>query len=688
MKKLAKVTAALLCAVSVFTCVACGATSGQTTQVNRFALSHFDGSQTENGYDTDLLYKNNSNLLGGDSGVIWVSEEQDPVYGGYFYQYQSSTQYTINEPTGNLSGVPSTEDGKTPTTNEDVAYVSHIATTRSKDLNDWELCGALDGGFSLKLQPDSWIYTFIWAAEVIYDPVSTNYFMYFNAGTVRDTKHFYGGVAISETPVGPFELVTSENYYGDANQPNPNGQILTHTKATINFEEWYGLPDDSEEYEYVADFHPMLDDNGELYLYFNKRSYDPWYGLCVWGMKMKDFATPDYSTITCMVYASNTYGNPSPVRSVYKGDKTKNAPITAKDQINETYYNDPAYPRYLASSWEHLNYWKDGTKNTPTLEDGSENPNFNGSTESGAVVREGIQVIRNKDSAGRTVYYATFTFVGVGHPAYDVHYATSYSPLGVTGDEYTLPKGTGLGTILGVDINNDFMSNLGHVQFLNVDNEWWIAHWEWTVPHGYSSATDIGRIYALSQMTWIKDDRVDFYVPVANGPSKKLQALPSIYTGYKNIASEATMTATNAIGDSAKYLNDGHVVTMVEWQDRELRANGSTTITITFDTPKTVRGLLIYNSYLESCAFSKISNIEFELAETPAWRKNGSETICYIDDLGYDNSVYRENGVYQAGGASVATFNEIKVNKITITINSKLKSGKELRVSDIKILGK
>ena len=678
MKRIHRIFAVLLSAVAVLTTASCG------TQADGFELSHFDGSKTENGYDTDLLYKNNSNLLGGDSGVIWVSEEQDAEYGGYFYQYQSSTEYVINKaPTNSdLSGVPSTENGETAASGN-AAYVSHIATTRSKDLNDWELCGAVDNGMSVKLETDSWISTYIWAPEVIYDPVSKKYFMYFNAGKQRDTKHFYLQVAISDTPVGPFECVTSENYYGDAAATNPNGEVLTHKKPTIDFKAWYGLDSEDPEYEYVADAHPMLDENGDLYLYFIKRCQTPIYGLTCWGMKMKDFATPDYSTLTCLMYSADSKGDWAPVRSVYKGDPAKNAPITTKDVLNETYINDPAYPRYLSSSWDHLTTWKDGTENTKQLPDGRPNPDYNGyvGVNSG-VVREGIQVIRHPDKNGKMVYYATFTMTGVGSPDYDVHWASSYSPLGVTGDEYTLPKGRGLGLCLGVDVTNDFMSNLGHVQFLNVENEWWIAHWEWTVPFGYTQQTDIGRIYAVTQMTWIEDDRVDFYVPVANGPSLQLQALPSVYTGYRNVAKDAKFKATNIKGDTLQYVNDGHVVTMHEWSNRELCVGSKTKITITFDKPTTVRGLLIYNSYQEAYAFKDISLIQFDLAETPSWRKLGTEKACYIKGLGFNAEDYN------AGSAAIATFNELKVNSITITIDKPLNDYQEMRISDIQVLGK
>lgn len=70
-----------------------------------FELGHFDGSDTANGYDSALLYQNTSEFLGGDSGVIWVSEEEDPEYGGYFYQYMSEAGSVYN------NGVPSDQDG-------------------------------------------------------------------------------------------------------------------------------------------------------------------------------------------------------------------------------------------------------------------------------------------------------------------------------------------------------------------------------------------------------------------------------------------------------------------------------------------------------------------------------------------------------------------------------------------------
>jgi hypothetical protein len=238
------------------------------------------------------------------------------------------------------------------------------------------------------------------------------------------------------------------------------------------------------------------------------------------------------------------------------------------------------------------------------------------------------------------------------------------------------------------------MSNLGHASFVQVGDELWIAHWQRQTPFG---GLDQGRLYALSPASFQLIESTGIYMPIANGPTTSLQAKTSVASGYKNVALDATITATNGIDGSAKYLNDGMWVTRGVWADKEFRAENSTTITITFDSPKDVRGLLIYNSYSTNHAFKNISNVQFELAETPTWRKGGSETSCYIQNMPYninewiiDKTKDPEKQVLQPGSAAVATFNEMKVKKITITVNNSdlYRAGTELRISEIVVLGK
>lgn len=665
-KLMAKICALAVCGVMVTPYVACVGESANLDNV--FKLPHFDGSEMETAYDTDLLYKNNSNYFGGDSGVIWVSEEQDSEYGGYFYQYMSDCGGVANP---GSSGID--ENGE--------RYWGHFVLSRSKDLNDWEICGTVGNGWCLKItNPDAWCNvvkgdsSMFFAPEVIYNPCTckteectvnahAKYFMYYSAKSKRNdgsiegalysdaekwTKRQYIGVAISDTPVGPFEMVTAENYYGDATALDLNGNPVDEINPQIMFERLgFGTINGDNGFANY-DAHPFFDENGDFYLYFVKAcDYS-----AIWGLKMKDMVTPDFSTI------SNLVENFNAVRTVYKGET----------------YNDPNYPRHYDSSWDILETWEDGTVNVDTKEHGSNHPNK---------VHEAPQMLTTKDKEGRTVYLMTYCPTGVQAAKYDVCWAYSYEPLG----QFVKPKDYELSTVLGLDIKNDFMTNLGHVQFLNVDSEWWIVHWEWTAPYG---GVDIGRLYALSPMTWVEDDRVDFPVPVANGPTTTLQRLPSVYTGYTNISPKAKVSATNEVGDTAKYLNDNLFVTRFGHSDRQFVAKNSTKITLTFDNPVSVRGILIHNSYEYENAFKNISSIKFTLAETPSWY-NGTKTECVIANLGFPAYAYDAKELkIQAGAAAVATFNEIKVTKIEITINDSdmLESGKELHIGEIEVLGK
>jgi len=752
MKK--KLLSILLVAITAISFVGCGGNGGSGVSLNGFELGHFDGSETSAGYDTDLLYKNTSEFLGGDSGVIWVSEEDDPEYGGYFYQYMSECGHVHN------NNVPSNNQGETAKDKNDAAYTSHIAISRSKDLYDWELCGVVDNGLGMKLGMDAFINRGIWAPETVYCPCDCEgecqvpgqhgrYFMYFGgqsaSGYIEAVGKKYGdeavqggilsqvwvaGVAVSDTPVGPFEIATSENVYNGG--MNLNGEYLTEEWPTLDYLKWYGYENNTLA-GYNVDYSPFFDTNGDLYLVFNssgtthkggETQTDT--GMTGWGIKMKDMVTPDWSTITfLMAAADRRSGNAcddgpydeekpwrndnrcyAPVRVTYKGDPAKNAAISPvlggvtpgyEYEVNPNYVNDPDYPRYDPASYIQWEEWQDGTPNTPTITVGGvemANPDYNTHMGQGSgAIREGVQIITYPNKDGENVYYLTFTYTGIGDPLYNVHFSTSSTPLGNggAGDEYTIPKGREFSMSVGVDSNNNYMSAIGHHDYVEVEGEWWIVHWEWSVPFGERAGTDIGRIYAVTPMTWLDDPartNGEYYIPAANGPSKHLQPKTSVASGYKNIAGDAKVTATNAVGDTVKYLTDGYTVSKGMYSDWVLQAEKQTVITLTFDTPRSVRGILVYNSYEMENAFSKVAAITFDLAETPSWY-DGEGKSCYIQNLGFPyDAVQFDDGFIYPGVAAVATFNEIKVNKITILIKDHLCENAMLNVSEIMVLGK
>lgn len=738
MKKRALALASLLLVSALF------AACQQTETAQSFELGHFDGSDTSQGYDTDLLYKNNSNFWGGDSGILYVSEEDDPEYGGYFYQYMSGA-----------AGVGADKDKD---------YVASIAVSRSKDLNDWTTCGVVEGGYSLITYNNEWVEYYIWAPEVLIAPCTCEgecsvsyhgkYFMYFSAATPTndgsnpDANYFNSanwqdrlnlGIAVSDTPVGPFRLVTSENVYGDEYALSPNGKVVTSVNPSISMREEFDL-----NYEWSAiDMHPFFDDNGELYLYFTRhvtvnftRLMNPlnrrkasW--MHTWGMKMKDMITPDYSTLTKLLpngsYTTCEYVGDKQVTYTTDGeyfydyydlynDTTTKLKATdvgggvLKINVILSYEEDGVA---VAETMDHYLKSEDGGKTylaymdkncsspiigyenggryhdynyrlSHTYPDGTVNTDdhFDWDSADGNVA-EAPQILTTKNADGETVYLLTYSPYGVGTSSYDVRYAYSKNPLG----PYQKPKKEDGNTLLGLDEKNDFMTNLGHVQFLEIDGETWCAHWECLDPN--SNNVNPGRIYALTQMTWQEVPSLGFSIPIANGPSNTLQPLPSIYTGYRNVASRAKVTATNAKGDSVKYLTDGLVVTQRLYADKEFHAKGSTTITLTFDSPVDVRGIFIYNSYDYYSAFSKIDTVRFTLAQSPAFY-NGNATSCYIKDLGIpESSINHQFLEIRPGSAALATFQEIKVTKIEITIkNNVANSPTDIGVSEIYVMGK
>lgn len=142
-------------------------------------------------------------------------------------------------------------------------------------------------------------------------------------------------------------------------------------------------------------------------------------------------------------------------------------------------------------------------------------------------------------------------------------------------------------------------------------------------------------------------------------------------------------------GDTLKYLTDGYTVTKSMYSDYVLQVKKKTEITLTFDSPKTVRGILIYNSYNYENAFSKIAAIQFDLAERPEWYTGGGKGLsCYIKDLGFPKAYKENEKILYSGVPSVATFNEIKVNSITITISDHLGNANTLNIAEIMVLGK
>ncbi|MBQ2923653.1 MAG: family 43 glycosylhydrolase [Tyzzerella sp.] len=270
----------LIAILTALLCLCIAGCAGQQTEEkdNSLVYMNYGTGIQENGKYNDALYGMNGmrDITGADPGAFYVSEEESPEYGGYYYMYQTGTNYTANQ----------VEKYKS-------AGIRQVALWcfRSKDLYNWEQAGYYDG-YALGIKEDDWITADCWAPEPIYNPADGKFYLYFSAGLPADygidylsndtnsLNRLYLSVAVSDTPVGPFELICDTD--------EKTGKKI----PTINFQ----LGCDLDYWVSAIDASPFFDDDGNLYLYFVEHTIGAG-RQGVWGMKMKSMEYPDYSTV-------------------------------------------------------------------------------------------------------------------------------------------------------------------------------------------------------------------------------------------------------------------------------------------------------------------------------------------------------------------------------------------------------
>ncbi len=647
-----------LAAVILLSAVGCNAGKGaanNTATPEYFEMNAFTNNSVSEAYDSEYFYRNEFRQFGSDTSSLYVpkgrhvDENGNDPYGGYYYLFPSGTNMGAH---GMF-----TQD-----------YGTHRAANpvlRSKDLVEWELCGSLNDGFSTKIVADDWISGFTWAPGVHYDEAHEKYVCYYAAtskindgsptasgykaeyvgNTGNSYDRFYIAIAVSDTPVGPYETVSSENFYGDANQPNLNGKIITNENPPINFKYDLGL----DEYFNVIDPQPFVDSKGDLYLYFSRHVGSDYSGVDIWGIKMKDAITPDYSTTTFLIKGD--------YETVTKNDKW-NTSDKAKHELES--YDIGA--RMVDSQPGEIFYHGSGNE-------GGFGYEYNG---------------RN---------YLIYNGGGYENHYYDA--CQTISDTGPLGPFKKLPKDPG--SVVGTTILNDWATGSGHGSLIHSSDSsqlFWIGN---CMGNKASSATASGRYYYLTEV-FVVQDKTYGQILYGNGPTHSLQPRIKDDSGWRNIANEATVSATNAVdNESKKYINDKLFVSQEYFANEEMggiweyRADGSTLITLTFDEPREIGAVMVYNSFNYEYAFSGLDYIELELAEKPAWYT--SETYlptARITGVPFNSADYVGDGnAMRTGASSLASFNPVKVKSVKVSVSKKLnETGKEIRISDVVILGK
>lgn len=578
----------------------------------------------DNDYNGNLYGMNTVNdITGSDPGAFYISEEEDPVYGGWYYMYLSNKR-------GNASGITDLTEKQC----EGLKDVQ-VRAYRSKDLYNWEECGAI-GGRALLIYEEDWIDTegAFWAPEVIRNPHDGKYYMYFTAiakldispdisseGTNDTSLEYYKdrmflGTAVSDTPVGPFVTIYDID--------KTTGKRI----PTINFQKEYG----TEEFIRTLDANPFFDDDGNFYLYFVRHVGDNHNRNRVCGIKMKNMYLPDYSTFSYL-----TQPNFSTVNFV-QGD-----PTSVTEEGCEPYY------------MQDVN------------------------------INEGSFMVKHDGK-----YYMTYTEGSYRTNEYSVHVAVSDDPL--LGFKKLSPEEGGQVCYGG--LAGDINGTGHHAMVRNSDTgEYWILYHRHDTNLGFEEGE--GRSISTDRVQWVMNS-LGFEVPCTNGPLKGLNWLPESISGYTNYAESANIIVS--AGKGAEYLNDGLLPFYESVKQRFcVSESGDLQVVMRWDKPVTVSSVMIYNSYELDTAFSEISEIKFKLAEKPEWASKNYD-YAVIRDVKLPERYWNEETEELVNCSPIVTeFDEITITELTITINegahlithNKLgEVNTSLNISEVVVLGR
>lgn len=608
-----------------------GCSFGDTKMSYYDECSYEEGAKVAN-INKNLFYQNeldwNKTVSGADPAVMQITDKEDPDY-GKFVLTLTSGMYSFT------------------------AYMS-------SDLVNWEPIGPImQADDDNKTDKSKVLYFNTWAPEMTYDEEDGKYYLFFSAtpcnkASVTGYKNDSGSqtnkvfqneytnipyVAVSDSFRGPFELIDFSDSYRFADgtaMKNAAGEEVTkaasapieHNEIQDNamgysyflkysvfdpYQIWNAIVNSSDPYvkeivEYEPqkilrsiDYHPFVASNGDKYLYFTCN---------------KDGAFSDNNNTYVMGIKMNSWTEPD----------------------YSTLTRLSRYGYYDVEGTMEATYEKQD-----------------------AHINEGAWMTEHNGK-----FYLTLSVNGYGTTFYKVVQAISDSPLGpfrkLTEDEG--------GVLLGAD-GIDAVSGPGHHALVEIGNEQYIVYHKHNDPLEGGNARHV----SMNKVEWvtIKDkDGNDLDVMYANGPTvASAQLLPTFAIDYENIASQAKVSADSISENSGvKYLTDGLIpittgvnAGFMNTYVKSTEFTDETTITLTFDDYKTVKGIMIHNSEWIESAFYEIEKIEFSC------RKGGKEKVKYIEHLAFDWKANSNQGFSMSpAGAAIAEFNEIEVKEIRITV--------------------
>ncbi len=525
---------------------------------------------------------------------------------------------------------------------------------KSRNLTDWE-----DIGIIFHNTPEFFGVESFWAPQLFWDEEADwQYYLgedagegkglwclFFSARVSFDEINSWGeqtcqlAVAFSKTIDGEYELFEGVNANGDYMDAGSYLFDIEKIKD-IDFSEWENAHEAFgpiyKNGRSFIDACPFIDPvTGDKYMYFCCNRYAGDMSNDIWGVKMKDWVTCDYPTVRPLT--SEGYVNPDQKQ---KWDMQTPSGSIRIDEGPFMHYED---------------FTDDGVDNG--------------------------------------TYYLTLSNLARGFHFYTPVQALSTSPLG----EYNKVMAADGGLVISSEQDWDIEAT-GHHDFFYVGDEIWMSY------HSYISK---GGVIGTAR-TW-KCDRVKFVenskgqmIMRANGPSVTVQPLPELVSGYKNMAESATVTVNG--GNDKSLLNDGYLaITQNRIVDEFITDKSETKITLKWDDYFTARAIMVYNSYDYDRIFKNVEKIEFSVRKTKDGKTSYGKAV--INDLGFSVEHNRVPLLYTYGESelteeeieeftmmypcvsAVAEFDEIEINKVTITIK-KAKGKSAVGISEIVVLGK
>lgn len=281
----------------------------------------------------DVFYRNDLLTVGADPDVLYITEGEDA---GYYYMYITS---------------------------DDIHGAGYLAY-KSRDLVNWVCAG-------VALKPEgktdeaagkttvSFGFSSYWAPEVIYDAEDKLYYMFYTANRY-DTSFasglwFFGDIAISESPAGPF--VPYNQYYGKEPVLIDAKQNIYAYEPAFDFSKMdpnHPLYETATNgYMKLIDLNPFIDPvSGKKYMYFchDLGAQQNISTSSIYVMELNDDYTPNYAEIYALTTANSLELNGKQDITLNEG-KVNEAPYMLYNAQSGKYYL-----LYSANSYNQKTY--------------------------------------------------------------------------------------------------------------------------------------------------------------------------------------------------------------------------------------------------------------------------------------------------------------------------------------------